>query len=218
MSPPGRVPYPDLRELLFADLPPADAATRFAKVDAIRSLAEAAGRRDGDGVRRGLDAVIALGSETRVRLQAWTLARAAAFAPSPDEARIARAVIVDMGLDAGTDTLAAYQDGTARYFNQSGATVIWEVPGDAAIGGAIRDLLEAGQAIADATEVLDGARPPTPGPGMAAIWVLTDGGIHSGIGPAGPLTEDALGGPLIAAAVTLMNLLVQRASTAPGPP
>ena len=160
------MPHPELRELLFADLAPAEALVRFAEVEPLRALADAAGRGDAPAARRQLDALLAgPGVETRLRLQAWTLARAAGIAPPADDAHVARGVVVDMGLDEGTDTLAGYADGSARYFNQSGAAVVWDAPGDAAIGAAIRQLLAAGQAIVDATGPLDGPRPPVPGPG-----------------------------------------------------
>jgi hypothetical protein len=91
---------------------------------------------------------------------------------------------------------------------------VWDIAGDAEVGEAIRGLLAAGQAVADGTGVLEGTRPPAPGAGGAAIWVLTDAGVHLGVGPAGPLQSDRLGGPLIAAAVRLMQLLMGRSQAA----
>jgi hypothetical protein len=209
-----RVPHPELRELLFADLDPATARQRFGAVESLRTLADAAVAGDRRSVAAGMTRVLGDRPETRTRLQAFTIARAAGVAPPPDEADVARGVIVDMGFDEGTDTLAGYEDGSARYFNHAGAAVIWDARGDADIGLAIRALLEAGQAIAEATGLLEGRRPGPPDAGTAAIWVLTDAGIHAGIGPAVGLSSSPLGEPIIDAAVRLMTLLMDRSESA----
>ncbi len=142
---------------------------------------------------------------------------------------------VDVGFDAGTDTLAAYEDGTARYLNQAGGGIVWETA-DETIGASIEALIQAGQAVAERSGALDGPRPPAPPAGGASIWLLTDGGIHLGSGPFGALAQspcpsrradplvpssrtvsrsaDPLGGPVIAAATELMRLLIERSATA----
>ena len=209
----GGVALPGIRELLFADLPPLTAIETFAAVADLRDLARAAAREDEALAHEILTRIVDGTTESRVRLQAWSLARRAGIEPPSDDAGRVRGVVVDVGFDAGTDTLAGYEDGTARYLNQGGGGIVWETA-DQAIGAQIRALLEAGQAVAERSGPLDGPRPPAPPSGGASIWLLTDGGIHLGTGPFGALAADSLGGPVIAAATELMRLLIERSGTA----
>jgi hypothetical protein len=59
--------------------------------------------------------------ESRHYLQAWHFLRALGESPTNDEAKRLYGVVVEVGLKDGLDTLAAYTDGTARYFNYTGA-------------------------------------------------------------------------------------------------
>jgi hypothetical protein len=209
----GGVALPGIRELLFADLPPLTAIEMFAAAADLRDLAQAAAREDEPGARELLSRIVEETTESRVRLQAWSLARRAGIEPPPDDARRVRGVVVDVAFDSGTDTLAGYEDGTARYLNQGGGGIVWETA-DETIGSSIQTLIQAGQSVAERSGPLDGPRPPAPPSGGASIWLLTDGGIHLGSGPFGALAADPLGGPVIAAATELMRLLIERSSTA----
>ena len=208
MSGGGRTPLPEIRELLFADLPPLQVLERYDGNPDLVALAAAVVREDAARAASVLQAILACAPETRAGLQAWALARAAGLEPPAATATRARGVVVDVGLDAGTDTLAGYEGGTARYLSHGGAAVFWEHR-DRVVEEAVEALLAAGQAVADASGPLDGPRPEAPGPGVGAIWVLTEGGIHLGIGPFGALSADPLGGPVIAAGVELMRLLME---------
>jgi len=130
----GRVALPEVRELLFADLPPLTVIETFAAVPALHDLAQAAVREDEAGARASLDRVLEGTTESRIRLQAWSLARRVGIEPPPEDAQHVRGVVVDVGFDAGTDTLAGFEDGTARYLNQGGGGIVWETP-DETIGG-----------------------------------------------------------------------------------
>jgi hypothetical protein len=209
----GTVPLPEIREVLFADLPPLTVLEQFAAVPELYALAGAVAREDGVGARPLLDRVLDTMTESRIRLQAWSLARRVGIEPGPEEARQVRGVVIDVGLDEGTDTLAGYDDGTARYLNQGGGAIVWEAR-DEAIGAVIRELIAAGQAVAERTGPLDGPRPAAPPAGYAAIWLLADGGIHLGAGPFQTLATDPLGGPVIGAGTDLMRQLIERDSAA----
>ena len=208
----GDVALPGIRELLFADLPPLTAIETFAAAVDLRDLAQAAIREDEPAAREILARIVDETTESRVHLQAWSLARRAGIEPPSDDARLVRGVVVDVGFDAGTDTIAGYEDGTARYLNQGGGGIVWETA-DETIGASIQALIGAGQAIAERSGPLDGPRPPAPPSGGASIWLLTDGGIHLGSGPFGALAADPIGGPVIAAATELMRLLIARSAT-----
>ncbi len=125
-----------LRELLFADLPAAQARSVFANAgDAGRTLvalADAAGRGDTASARAALASAPAWNTDTRLHLQAWSLARDAGV-DAGDDSKDVLGVVVDMGLEEGLDTLAGFADGSARYLNHSGSAIVWEVP-DMAIG------------------------------------------------------------------------------------
>lgn len=214
MSTGGHVALPEMRELLFADLPPLTALERFAAVEPLRSLAEAALREDGAAARSRLESLLAAAGETRVLLQAWSIGRAAGLEPPAETAHVARGVVVEVGLESGTDTIAAYEDGSARYLNQGGGAIVWDTR-DEAIDEAVRTLLAAAQVVADASGPLAGPRPGAPDQGYGAIWVLTEAGIHAGSGPFGTLAANRLGGPVVGAAIDLMRLLIERNEAAP---
>ncbi len=219
--PTGAVSAPSpLRELLFADLPPAQARPVFVRGGVstayLVALADAAASRDTAGALAALAGAPAADRETRLHLQAWSLAREAGADPAaanPAAAREVLGVVVDMGLDAGLDTLAAYADGSARYLNHSGSAVVWEVP-DMAVGQLVRALLNEAAIVVTMGAPLDGPRFPPPAPGATMISVLTRGGIYLGTGPIDAITADPRGGPVISAASELLALLVQRSQQA----
>ncbi len=208
------VSLPEIRELLFADLPPLGVIERFADVPDLLALANAVVREDEERARDRAAPVLAA-TETRVRLQGWSLARRVGIEPGGETAGQARGVVVDVGLENGVDTLAGYEDGSARYLNQGGGAVVWDAE-DARIGAAVRTMLTAGQAVADVTGPLDEPRPAPPGTGDGAIWILTDGGNHLAMGPFAGLAADPVAGPVIAAAIELMRLLIERSQGGPG--
>ena len=205
-----------LRELLFADLPPA--ATREVFGPAGRATAYLAALADAAESHHVAGALAALAGapppdrETRLHLQAWSLAREAGVQPGAAAADAGEVlgVVVDMGLEDGLDTLAGYADGSARYLNHSGSAVVWEVP-DMAVGQLTRALLDSASVIVAMGAPLEGLRFPPPATGSTMISVLTRGGIYVGAGPIEAITADRRGGPVIAAATSLLQLLVQRA-------
>ena len=222
----GATPQPGvnpLRELLFADLPPAQARSVFANAgDAGRTLvalADAADRRDPAAARAALASAPAWNTDTRLHLQAWSLARAAgvdADANAGDDAKDVLGVVVDMGLEDGLDTLAGFADGSARYLNHSGSGIVWEVP-DMAIGQLVRQLLDSAAIVVVMGAPLEGERLQPPARGHTMLSVLTRGGIYIGAGPIESISEDPRGGPVITAATELLQTLVQRADQANRP-
>ena len=207
-----------LRELLFADLPPAQARSVFASAGPagaiILALAAAADRGDAASARAAIASAPAWNTDTRLHLQAWSLARDAGVQPA-DGATDVLGVVVDMGLDDGLDTLAGFADGSARYLNHSGSSIVWEVP-DAAIGQLVRSLLESAGIVVAMGGPLEGERIGPPPRGNTMISVLTRGGIYLGAGPIDVIGADPRGGPVIAAATELLQALVQRADQANG--
>jgi hypothetical protein len=112
-----------------------------------------------------------------------------------------------MDFGRGLDIVAAYADGRARYFNFSGAAIVWESP-DNSLRPLIDDVLRVGKVVADRIGPWEDARPPAPPRGHARINVLTPSGLHFGQAPFDVLSHDPLGGPVISAAVALMQALI----------
>jgi hypothetical protein len=208
-------PLPDVRELLFADLPPLTVLEQFASAPDLHELAGAVAREDEVEAQSRLERVLSRTTETRIHLQAWSLARRIGIEPPAEDGRHVRGVVIDVGLEGGLDTLAGYEDGTARYLNQGGGAIVWEAR-DPSIDEAINALIAAAQGVVERSGPLDGPRPAAPPAGYAAIWILTDNGIHLGAGPFQTLATDQLGAPVIASGTDLMRQLIERQASSAG--
>lgn len=146
--------------------------------------------------------------ETRVCLQAWHTLRELGEKPPQEKAKDVLGVVVEVGMPKGLDIVAAYRDHRARYFNYSGAGVLWERRDDS-LDALIDELLQAGTVVAQAIGPWMQARPPEPKNGNARINLLTPSGLHLGQGPVEALNQDAMGGPILSAAFGLMKRLVE---------
>ncbi len=144
----------------------------------------------------------------RLRETLFDESRFSGWAPTAIANRV-RGVVVEVGLEGGLDLLAAYADHTARYYNFSGAGVVWEHADDS-IDAQIDALLACGQTICDRIGPWEGERPGPPPAGQARINLLTPSGLHFGQGPFELLSRDGLGGPALAAATALMQSLIAK--------
>jgi hypothetical protein len=108
----------------------------------------------------------------------------------------------------GLDILAAYLDGTARYYNYSGSGIVWERP-NGVLDAPIKALLDAGQQIALMIGPWEQERPPAPTGGQVRLSMLTPSGIHFGQGTFETLGQDPKGQLLISTATTLMQQMTQ---------
>jgi len=149
------------------------------------------------------------GLESRHYLQAWMFLKSLGITPAPEIAKKVLGVVVEVGMNSGLDLLAAYEDFSARYYNYSGAAIIWEKP-DASLDEAISHLIAAGQAVANVIGPGDKLRPPQPKSGEIRINMLTLSGLHFGQAPFETLSKDKLGGPVVTAATRLMQGLIQK--------
>ncbi len=114
---------------------------------------------------------------------------------------------MEAGLNGGLDIIAAYADLSARYYNYSGAGVVWERP-DATLDAPIQQVLSSGRVVAAQLGPWKGPRPPAPPQGIARVNMLTPSGLHFGEGSLQALASDPLGGPVIATAMALMRALI----------
>jgi hypothetical protein len=124
---------------------------------------------------------------------------------SPDPAITTHGIVMDVAVDGGLDTLAAYADGTARYINHSGSTIIWEAVIDQdPIGDAVARLLTvAAHAPAAPLRRYGEPVPEEVDDGLATI-LTADGMV------AVPLGEDRLSNALMSAGAGLMQLLIEQ--------
>ncbi|MFO1412712.1 MAG: hypothetical protein U1F10_02130 [Burkholderiales bacterium] len=142
--------------------------------------------------------------ESRVRALAFGWLRAHGVAVS---AKVLLGVVVEVPLDGGLDTLAAYADGSVRYINQSGAMSIFDAPMPA-LAPQVDAVLRAAQAIVARIGPTDGPRLPPPAAGNLRLSFLVSDGLYFGEGPADALMGDALAGPLVNAATGLLQAVV----------
>jgi len=145
--------------------------------------------------------------ESRQYLQAWHFLRELGVEPGPDQAKTLLGVVVEVGMPNGLDLVAAWPDHHARYYNFSGAGVVWERPNDS-LDKAIDDLLNVGLPVLRAIGPWKQKRPNEPTKDAVRINLLSPSGLHFGEGPMNLLSRDPMGGPVIAAATRLMQALI----------
>ncbi|MCU0863711.1 MAG: hypothetical protein MUC36_07975 [Planctomycetes bacterium] len=199
----------NLRETLFGDVPLARWCAGHAGEpwSTFTTAAACIDRGDQAGAARALQKVLAQeGLESRHHLQAWTVLRELGNAPSAAEAKHVYGVVVDVPVETGVDSVAAYEDGTARYLNYSGAAIVWEAPDDR-LARVVREVLATGQKIATVIGPWEGARPELPA-GQTRLSMLTPSGIHFGQAPFETLWREPMARPLIEAATRLMQALI----------
>lgn len=147
-------------------------------------------------------------------VQAWHFLREHGHAPPPHVAQRVYGTVVEYMMDVGLDIVAAYADHGARYYNHSGRAAIW-LQGDGSLDGMIDQLLAASQQVVRQIGPWEGARPGPPGPGEVRLSFLTPSGLHFGQGPMNALAADPMGGPVIHAALQLMQALMEKSESAP---
>ncbi|MBF9222548.1 hypothetical protein [Hymenobacter ruricola] len=215
---------PAIREVLFGDVP----VLEWPRPDAPHRLeppwAPFAAAQDAYQSGDTAAAIAALqqvldtpGQESRQYLQAWQFLRMLGVEPPLAEGRRVLGVVVEVTLPEGLDLVVAYADLSARYFNHSGAGVVWETGTDLA-GSPIQHLLAAGQEMANVIGPWLEARRAAPPVGHVRINALTPSGLYFGEAPFNTLAQDPLGGPVVSRGQALMQALIdaQRAQAASG--
>lgn len=199
-----------LRDTLFGDLPmniwaggdqPWD---RFARA---KESFEAG--RPADAIDQWRGVLATPGLEARHYLQAWHFLRAAGIQPPADTAKQILGVVVEVALPGGLDLLAAYCDRSARYYNFSGAGVVWEHP-DSSLDTPIDQLLTTAAAVVTSIGPHEGPRPAPPPRGQARLNFLTPSGLHFGQAPMTTLTQYPLAGRVLTAATQLMTAMIEK--------
>ena len=202
-----------MRETLFGDLPPEQWPPHGAAVDELPWNAFAAAHRHlaagnrAEAIACWQQILTYPNLESRHYLQAWHFLRQLGQQPPPEVAKQLYGVVVEVDLPTGLDLLAAYADHSARYYNYSGAGVIWEHP-DQSLDSNIDELFSAARAVVARIGPSQPPRPAPPPPGHTRISFLTPSGLHFGQGPMPALARDPLGGRVIQLATALMQALI----------
>jgi hypothetical protein len=150
--------------------------------------------------------------EPRHYLQAWHFLKKHGQQPSPDTAKLILGVVIEVTMPEGLDLLAAYSDHSARYYNYSGAGVVWEHP-DKSLNSTIDQLLSASSQVVKQIGPWKQKRPAPPPQGHVRLSFLTPSGLHFGEGPFDTLSKDPLGGQVLNMATSLMKALITKTNT-----
>lgn len=146
-------------------------------------------------------------AETRLRVLAANQLRAAGIqAPS----KMLLGVVIEVGLDGGLDTLAAYADGSARYINQSGKMIIWDAK-DETLEQLKGQLFDAAKAVVEAIGPHDGPRWPFPQRGNVRLSFFVSDGLYFGQSTIDHFFRDPMAGPVLHAGTQVMQFLVNKA-------
>jgi hypothetical protein len=206
----------ELRDTLYGDMPidawpppNEEAPDEFPWTLFSRARADLDAGRLPDAVKNWLNVLEQAGLETRHYLQAWHFLRNAGVGPSGAAGNPVLGVVVEVAMHEGLDLLAAYQDHSARYYNYSGAGVVWERPDDS-MDALIDGLLATSADVLRQIGPWGGARPSAPKRGHVRLSFLTPGGLHFGEGPIDAISTDPKGGPVLEQATILMNALIER--------
>lgn len=145
-------------------------------------------------------------AESRTRLLAYNIL--ASMGIKATERKLL-GVIIEVGLEGGLDVLAAYDDGTARYINQSGAMIVWEAPNTAS-NALIDRLFADSEIVVGKIGPWDKPRLSPPKNGEVRLNFLVSDGLYFGQGPFNVLANDAMGAPVIDAGTKLMLFLMEQ--------
>ncbi|HEY4286574.1 MAG TPA: hypothetical protein VGN00_05700 [Puia sp.] len=146
-------------------------------------------------------------SDPRVKALAYNRLLAGGHKPEKKELF---AIIVEVGLDGGLDVLASFNDGTARYINQTGKILIWETT-DKASKELTEKLFSEGRQVISQIGPWDKPRRPYPGKGTVRVTFLVSDGLYFGEGPMNVLFSDPMAGPVLNTAAELMKYLTEKA-------
>jgi hypothetical protein len=213
---PQRPDFSEIREMLFGDVP-LDTYSRVdgpaANSDPWLAFAEARAALEINDTAAAVAPLRRVANapnqESRTYLQAWHYLRQHGIKPEQCEAKRVLGVVLEMQLPDGLDTLAAYADHTARYINRGGKLIVWEAP-EPSLNHQIDRLIAAGQTVADIIGPWEEPRRGPPPKGHIRLNMLTISGLHFGEGTWSALSNDRMGGPVIAAGTELMTALIRR--------
>jgi len=206
-------PATETRESLFGDMPLSRWASStqntsepWVSFERARHFIESGDTQSATATLQGILVIPEL--DSRHYLQVYHFLAELGVAPIADISKTVLGVVVEVGMKSGSDLVAGYADHHARYYNYSGAGIVWERP-NSTLDTTIDELLRVGSLVAQVIGPWKETRPPAPTNGLARLNLLTPCGLHFGEGPLDTLARDKLSGPAIASAFRLMQELVK---------
>jgi hypothetical protein len=118
-------------------------------------------------------------------------------------------IVLEVAMPEGLDLLAIYADHSARYYNFSGRSVIWQTTDDS-LDDRIEDILYDGLRLVEKIGPWKEARLPAPATGMARINFLTSHGLHFGEAAQSVLFTDAMAGRILQDLTKLRDSLIAK--------
>jgi hypothetical protein len=204
---------PAIRETLFGDMPMdrwvGDGSGGFPWSAFAEAHAQIRAGNQEAAMSRWSEIVAQPNLEPRHYLQAWHFLRAHGHPAPPEVAKQVLGVVVEVAMPEGLDLLAAYKDHSARYYNFSGAAVIWDHP-DSSLDSAIDQLLNAGAETVLRIGPWGEERPGPPPPEQARLSFLTPSGLHFGQASMTILSQDPLASGVLQFATMLMQALIAK--------
>jgi hypothetical protein len=149
------------------------------------------------------------GLESRQYLQAWTFLRQTGHQPSAGEAKRVLGVVAEMPVYESHDVLAAYEDGSCRYINHSGAAAVIEDRTIEEVQLAVERWLDVGRSLVQAIGPSDQPGLPSVPIGHARVMMLSPSGPHIGQGPQRQMMANPIASSFIGAATALLNVVVK---------
>lgn len=156
-----------------------------------------------------LEALMALAAdvsqEGRARYLATQLLRSAGKSVVPKQLF---GVIVEMPLEGGLDTLAAYSDGSVRYINHTGKMTLAEA--GSGLDGHVRELFAVSRPVVNAIGPWAKPRRPPPVLGNVRLSFLVSDGLCFGEGGLPVMQREPMAAPVIARATELLQAVVAK--------
>lgn len=213
---------PAVYDTLFGDLPlgrwPEGSPAAFPWSEFVQARIDLAeGRRD-EAFEHWREVVAHQELETRHHLQAWHFLRQFGQQPPQEIAHHVLGVVVELGMPQGrespalsaADIMVVYADRSARYYNFSGAGIVWEHRNDS-LNPIIDRLLTAGTDNIAAFEPWNVTRRPPPGAGQVRLSLLTPSGLYLRQGMIEAVETNPVTSALMQAAAQLLPALMNKA-------
>lgn len=122
--------------------------------------------------------------------------------------QVARGVLVEFGVQAGTDAFSAFSDGWIGWFDSARKSFV-EGRVTAGATTTLRDLMDATCAAFGDPALARLEASPVPEAGKCTVSVISPSGIAFGIGDSRSMATDQLGAPIIRSALNLRLMLLQ---------
>jgi hypothetical protein len=120
------------------------------------------------------------GIESRHTLQAWHFLRGVGAEPTPEAGSAVLAAAAEVAVGGGHDLLVAYEDGSVRYLNHSGAMTVVEQVDDPVLEQAVDAWLAMAYQLALVVDVWDQPELPPLARGNTRVMMLTPAGPRFG--------------------------------------